>query len=94
MKAGLRRLGAFEGRGGSKITSEISAGGGPIILANLRPFPSPLREGYSRCGVNDHPCWESPIHVASSQNDLVLKRQEEKRRLGIKELKQSEIRVG
>ncbi|GBM47255.1 hypothetical protein AVEN_136848-1 [Araneus ventricosus] len=43
-KAGLRRLGSLEGRGGS----EISAVGGPIILANRSPFPSALREGYSR----------------------------------------------
>ncbi|GBM96406.1 hypothetical protein AVEN_24712-1 [Araneus ventricosus] len=37
-------------------------------------------------GVNDHPGWESPIHVTSSQNALVLKEMEERSRLEIKEL--------
>ncbi|GBN35569.1 hypothetical protein AVEN_1088-1 [Araneus ventricosus] len=50
-KAGLRRLASSEGRRGSEIAQEISAGGGPIILANRSPFPCALREGYSRDGV-------------------------------------------
>ncbi|GBN03467.1 hypothetical protein AVEN_141154-1 [Araneus ventricosus] len=89
MKAGLTRLGSSEGRGGSEIASEISAIGAPIILANRNPFPSALREGYSRGWggwVNDQPCWESPVHVASSQKGPVLKSLEEKSRLGIKQL--------
>ncbi|GBN74330.1 hypothetical protein AVEN_113356-1 [Araneus ventricosus] len=92
MKAGLRRLGSFEGRGGTEIASDISAVGGPIILANRSLFPSALREGYNRRwggGVNDHPCWVSPIHVASSQKDPVVKRLEEKSPLGIKELNET-----
>ncbi|GBM78562.1 hypothetical protein AVEN_158541-1 [Araneus ventricosus] len=44
-------------------------------------------KGYSRGGVNDHPCWESTIHVAFSPNFPVSKVLEEKCRLGIKELK-------
>ncbi|GBN07975.1 hypothetical protein AVEN_143934-1 [Araneus ventricosus] len=35
-------------------------------------------------GANDHPGWESPIHVASSPGLLVLKRPEEKSRFLIK----------
>ncbi|GBM71768.1 hypothetical protein AVEN_190632-1 [Araneus ventricosus] len=37
--------------------------------------------------VNDHPGWESPINVASSQKIPVLKELEEKRRLGFKDLR-------
>ncbi|GBN73327.1 hypothetical protein AVEN_41244-1, partial [Araneus ventricosus] len=53
------------------------------------PFPCTLRLGYSRgwgCGVNDHPGWESPIHVVSYHKAPVLKGLEEKSRLWIKEL--------
>ncbi|GBM85147.1 hypothetical protein AVEN_183188-1 [Araneus ventricosus] len=57
-KACLRRLAFF-------FTKDINAVGGQIILANHSPFPCVLREGYIRGGVNDHPCWKSPIHVAS-----------------------------
>ncbi|GBO41771.1 hypothetical protein AVEN_23951-1 [Araneus ventricosus] len=84
-----KKKGSFEGRGDSEIASEISAVGGPIFPANRSPFSSALREGYSRGwsdGVNDHPCWESTIRVASSQKYPVLKRLEEKSLLGIKEL--------
>ncbi|GBO26586.1 hypothetical protein AVEN_84202-1 [Araneus ventricosus] len=40
------------------------------------PFLCALREGYSRVwggGLNDHPDWESPIHVEPSQKAPVLK---------------------
>ncbi|GBN48465.1 hypothetical protein AVEN_17280-1 [Araneus ventricosus] len=63
----------FEGRGGSEIASDIRVLGGPIILALQRLFPCILREGYSRGVVNDHPDWESPIHVAPSPKVPVLK---------------------
>ncbi|GBN99981.1 hypothetical protein AVEN_183419-1 [Araneus ventricosus] len=43
-------------------------------------------------GLNDHPGWASPIHVASSQKAPVLKGVEEKSRIGIKELRKWGIR--
>ncbi|GBO35783.1 hypothetical protein AVEN_30134-1 [Araneus ventricosus] len=39
--------------------------------------------------VNDHPGWESPIHVAPPKTPI-LKELEEKSRLGFKELRQKE----
>ncbi|GBN25797.1 hypothetical protein AVEN_45121-1 [Araneus ventricosus] len=63
---------------------------GSLFLANHNPLPCALREGYSRgwgCGVNDHPGWESQIHVASSKIVPFLIGREEKSHLGIKELK-------
>ncbi|GBL97152.1 hypothetical protein AVEN_144596-1 [Araneus ventricosus] len=48
-----------------------------------------FREGYSKgwgYGKNDHPGWESPIHVVSSQKVPVLQELDENCRLGIKEL--------
>ncbi|GBL77151.1 hypothetical protein AVEN_181919-1 [Araneus ventricosus] len=48
------------------------------------------REGYSTGGgdgQNDHPGWESRIHVVSSQKVPVLKELKAKSRLGIKELR-------
>ncbi|GBL88359.1 hypothetical protein AVEN_103020-1 [Araneus ventricosus] len=76
------------------MASEISAIGGPLILANRCPFACALREGYNRewdGEVNDHPGRESPIHVVSSQKGQVLKGLEEKRRLLIKKLKKTNM---
>ncbi|GBO23302.1 hypothetical protein AVEN_216115-1, partial [Araneus ventricosus] len=86
-KAGMRRLASFEGRGVSEIAEEISALGGPIVLAHHSPFAYALREDYCRgWGVNDHPGWASSIPVVSSQKGPVLKGLEEKRHFRIKEL--------
>ncbi|GBM34576.1 hypothetical protein AVEN_171625-1 [Araneus ventricosus] len=62
-------------------------GSDAIVLANHSPFPCALREGYTRergGGVNDHPGWESPIHVASSEKVQVLQVLEEKVASGLK----------
>ncbi|GBN62597.1 hypothetical protein AVEN_168336-1 [Araneus ventricosus] len=88
MRAGLRRLVSFEGRRGSEIAKDIRAVEGPIILSNHSSFQCALRGGYRRgwsSGVNDHPGWESPIHVAPFQKLPVLKELEVKSLLGIKE---------
>ncbi|GBN76453.1 hypothetical protein AVEN_174442-1 [Araneus ventricosus] len=89
MKAGLMRLASFEGREGCVVALGDKHGSGPIILTNHSPFPCALREGYSRGWVgevNDCLGRLNPIHVVSSPKAPVLKKLEEKSRIGIKEL--------
>ncbi|GBN63442.1 hypothetical protein AVEN_197845-1 [Araneus ventricosus] len=72
------------------LTSSETVPGGPksSLYLRLSSFPYALREGYTNgwgSGVNNHPGWESPLHVLSSQRPG-FKGLEEKRFLGIKEL--------